>query len=35
MMRNNLFELVEGKNESKIFKFQNINQKNNESLYIM
>jgi len=24
MMRNNLFELVDGKNESNIFKYQNI-----------
>lgn len=35
MMGNNLFELVDGKNESNIFKFQNINQKNNRLLYIM
>jgi len=25
MMRNNLFELVDDKNESNIFKYQNIN----------
>jgi hypothetical protein len=35
MKRNNLFELVDGKNESNIFKYQNISQKNNETLYIM
>jgi len=35
MMRNNLFELVDSKNESNIFKYQNINQKNKGILYIM
>ena len=32
MMRNNLFELVDGKNESNIFKYQNINQKKQRNI---